>query len=355
MVEGVGELSRVRDSLCGAGGRPEASEQAMHARLECALAGLWFRLGDFTRSEAHARPALDLAHQAGDAHNAMVVLNTLGLTLWQTARLDEAASCFEAALARARIESDAATIGTLNSNLAIVERMRGRVGRSMRLNRQVLKAARAAGNTYGAMLATHNLGDLYNLRREWLTATRHFNEALELARATGYTGYVPYFLVNLAEASLGRRAFDECARHADEALEAARAQGDQHCEVTALGVAARLALERGDLDRADGLVRLALKGARTARVESLVRAVVGVYGQLLAARKQRARAAAVFQALVRHSLVVPAERAEIEARLARLDLNKQEAAAACDAAARTSIDRLADAIEFAGQPATGAA
>ena len=120
----------------------------------------------------------------------MVTHNVLGLALWQSGRLDDAAACFEQALPRARIEGDAASAGTLMSNLAIIERMRGNLERAMRLNRQVLKAARATGNTYGTMLALNNLGDLDNLRQTWRVAIEHFDEALQLARTAGYHGYI---------------------------------------------------------------------------------------------------------------------------------------------------------------------
>jgi hypothetical protein len=212
----------------------------------------------------------------------------------------------------------------------------------MRLNRQVLKAARATGNTYGTMLALNNLGDLNNLRQTWRVAIEHFDEALQLARTAGYHGYIGPFLVNRAVADLGRRAFDECRRHASEALAAAREQGDRQCEVGALEVAARLALAEADVIEARRISALAMQAASAIGSETLTLTALGLGAHVLAAEGERIRAGIIFERLLRHPATAPADRPGLQGHVATLHLSETEQRLVRARAHETSIASLVD-------------
>ncbi|MFG2712148.1 BTAD domain-containing putative transcriptional regulator [Streptomyces goshikiensis] len=237
------------------------------ARMLCG--GIALRADRIADAGRHAGLAVEAARAAGDVYTLRQALNDLGLVAQFLRRFEEAAACYDEAIALAHTlgHRSGAAVTTVNAALARV-----RSGRSeeaipscesaLSLMRELDDVASAAYALYVLGLALHELG-------RYEEAVARYGEALAVCRAAGLREREAQVLYRLAETlrSTGRHL--EAVEHAAAAVarcEEACSERDRAHSLVAMGRAlaglGETGRARGHLEEAHGVfTRLGLPDA----------------------------------------------------------------------------------------------
>ncbi|MFD3723211.1 tetratricopeptide repeat protein, partial [Streptomyces sp. NPDC058674] len=237
------------------------------ARMLCG--GIALRADRIADAGRHAGLAVEAARAAGDVYTLRQALNDLGLVAQFLRRFDEAAACYDEAIALAHTlgHRSGAAVTTVNAALARV-----RSGRSeeaipacesaLSLMRELDDVASAAYALYVLGLALHELG-------RYEEAVARYGEALAVCRAAGLREREAQVLYRLAETlrSTGREL--EAVEHAAAAVarcKEACSERDRAHSLVAMGRAlaglGETGRARGHLEEAHGVfTRLGLPDA----------------------------------------------------------------------------------------------
>lgn len=237
------------------------------ARMLCG--GIALRADRIADAGRHAGLAVEAARAAGDVYTLRQALNDLGLVAQFLRRFEEAAACYDEAIALAHTlgHRSGAAVTTVNAALARV-----RSGRSeeaipscesaLALMRELDDDASAAYALYVLGLALHELG-------RYEEAVARYGEALAVCRAAGLREREAQVLYRLAETlrSTGREL--EAVEHAAAAVarcEEACSERDRAHSLVAMGRAlaglGETGRARGHLTEAHGVfTRLGLPDA----------------------------------------------------------------------------------------------
>jgi class 3 adenylate cyclase/tetratricopeptide (TPR) repeat protein len=194
----------------------------------------------------------------------LTLVRLRGQVLGEIARLDEATTEIERAMALARAQDEVEGLAWSHMNAVRVALYRGDGDGALAHARHMVEVAERVDTPYIRTQAYLVLGQAHGLREEWADAARLLEEGLALAREhrTGLQ-LEALFLASVAEAylGLGRQAAARTA--VAEALDVARAHGTRLWECLAQLAAARVAVGVGEpgfhataaraLDQADQL------------------------------------------------------------------------------------------------------
>ena len=208
-------------ALASASGRGSDVDLARAAGLRARV--LW-ETGDASGAEREAMRAADWARRAGDARETAAALRVMGSLVLGRGALDDAIALHEASLAELRALGH---VGDMAATLAA-------------------------------------LGELYDDARRWDAADNTFQEAITVAAGLGDRAMV--LDAELRHAELLARRGDVVRAHAacERAAESARRLRDSRGVAATARTAARLALERSDLARAEERLGAAELAARDA-------------------------------------------------------------------------------------------
>ncbi len=219
-----------------------AAEGSPRARVAVQLAELGYMAGDYDAARHQAGCALD---EAGDARTRLDARNVAGKLLLATARWTEADEHFAADAAAAVCAGDveAELRARLNRSIALAER--GSSNQARALLESVLDDARRLGDRRAIGLALCNLATVATLNQEYARALELWEKAVDSMRAIGDKLRLAVQIMNLAELRLRLGLVAE----AEQALRFARqacAPGLPESHATLLSfVAARIHLARG--------------------------------------------------------------------------------------------------------------
>jgi len=236
-------------------------------------------------ARAYLRSEAVWAEQAGPQSRVWEarVLHAAGLALRQARRLDEAAACYEKALAITQEIGDEQVEGAVLGNMGALAAEKGEARRAIDLLLRGLELARktkddktesgilanlalayqlVAENQKAAQyqeealilarkrhdprlegLVHNNLADLYSDLGDYDKALSHWLEALSFARISHEEVREARTLNNLGTASLRLERFEDAGRYLEQALVLARALKDVETEVMTLSNQAFLALK----------------------------------------------------------------------------------------------------------------
>ena len=198
-----------------------------------ALHHLAIRYGDrgqWIASDQAGHEAMDLARALGDTSFEAGVHATLGVNLQRQHKPVEAEAEYQLALAMFQSVGDKHSETRALNNLAVMEKERGHLKGAETRYLSALQTVQAYGDKWGEAFITNNLGDLALAQEGGLDrAEALFRKAQILRESIGDQNGLAYTLMGLASVSQAR----------------------------------------GDLDRAEGLVRLFLEQARKAQLRPM--------------------------------------------------------------------------------------
>jgi DNA-binding NtrC family response regulator/tetratricopeptide (TPR) repeat protein len=222
------------------------------AHFELGLLCYYLQVGDTAIVREHITHAAPALHAAGDRRHLAMVHSLSGITLAQDGRLDEAMTAFRQAERLAvKVEADD-VLATICGNQANVACMQHQHDKALALAERSVTLQERAGTPHGLGIALGSLGEICVRLGDLTRAEEALNRALDvrsplhLMRET--SGAV---LDTLAHIHLIRGDHDEASRKLQKAREAyGETLAKRWYQWGLLGLEARLALRRGDAERA---------------------------------------------------------------------------------------------------------
>ncbi|GAA3142129.1 BTAD domain-containing putative transcriptional regulator [Planomonospora alba] len=225
------------------------------------LAWTHWRRGDYERSAAFAREALEASE---DPHERSLALNALGNVAWRRRESAQAERYLKQALDLTRIAGDWSREGFVLGDLGMILDQTGRHEEARRHLDLALALHRKEGDPLGEARVLNHIGSVLRHQGRAEEAMARHREAGELYRAMGNGGDEASAFNGLGEAAL---ALGEAARAIEE-----------HAAALALADAAR---NRPEQARAhDGLARAHLSLGRDDRAREHGRAALRLYEEL---------------------------------------------------------------------------
>ncbi len=215
--------------------------------------GLCYRqVGDMAIVREHITNAASALHAAGDRRHLAMVHSLSGVSLAQEGRLDEAIAALRQAERLAVIVEAGDVLATVCGNQANVALMQHRHEQALSLAERSVELQEHSGTPHGLGVALASLGQICvrvgNLKRaeEALNRALDVRSPLHFMRET--TGAV---FDTLAQIHLIRGEHDQASRSLQKAREAyGETQASRWYQWSVRALEARLALRRGDADRA---------------------------------------------------------------------------------------------------------
>ncbi|MEU6775102.1 BTAD domain-containing putative transcriptional regulator [Streptomyces sp. NPDC046759] len=218
------------------------------ARMLCG--GIALRADRIEDAGRHAGLAVEAARAAGDVYTLRQALNDLGLVAQFLRRFEEAAACYDEAIALAHAlgHHSGAAVTTVNAALARVRS--GRPEEAIPSCESALSLMRELGDNVGAAYALYVLALALHELGRYEEAVARYGEALTVCRAVGLREREAQVLYRLAETlrSTGRR--QEAAEHAAEAVARCEEACSDRDRAQALVVMGRALADLGETDRA---------------------------------------------------------------------------------------------------------
>lgn len=149
------------------------------------LAGMYMHRGQGAAGLPHAREALALARQAGNAQWQAMAYNVMGTCLSRASDDAAALEHYERARDLAQSSGDVATLSAAVNNIANVDFAHGRLDEAQRGFSQALRLAREARNVRSSLIYLDNLIRTTVASKRFADALAHATEAERLLRDVG--------------------------------------------------------------------------------------------------------------------------------------------------------------------------
>jgi DNA-binding CsgD family transcriptional regulator/tetratricopeptide (TPR) repeat protein len=206
---------------------PEAPAPARAKALNDA-GNLAHKRGEFERSEAHYKEALNLWRALGDRRNVAVALHNLGISALKRGDFEQAEALHGESLAIARELGDQHTVAISINLWGVLARNRGDNERARACYEESLALFRALGDNANVGLVLNNLARIARDLEDWEGASALCAESLALFQELGDRQGLAWVLSNLAIMAQRRGAWEQSARlhGATEALRDAIGSSD---------------------------------------------------------------------------------------------------------------------------------
>jgi transcriptional regulator with GAF, ATPase, and Fis domain/tetratricopeptide (TPR) repeat protein len=282
----LGEVAYLKGDMAAAGrtaaealalATPEAAAWPAVSKARNTLGKILLAQAKWDEADRHfAEDALE-ASAHGDTTGELRARLNRGIAFLSSGALDEARAIFETVLAEGERLGDFRASAFALDNLAVVATWRHEYADALALSERTLKLRRRLGDR---LTTARIVGSLAELRRK-LGLLDHADHAIAFGRRALGPGMPPeraaHFSIVAARVALDRGHTEAAHREASRALRDAELTGHQKLVAEAQRVAARIALEDGDLARARASLAVADAHASTdeARAEcGLVRALL---------------------------------------------------------------------------------
>lgn len=291
------------------------SDPKLTALLASVAASFEFLLDRYGDAMANATRAL-AASRPFDHDTKLQSFKVLGSCSFRLGRHAEAKGFFEKGLRHAQASADPHNVGSMLTNLALVEKVMGNYPQAQRLSIQSLLQHQRLGDVAEEALALNNLGALSLDQQDYNAAGVYLREGLVICEQHGLVRTRGLILVNLAEIAV--KTGDEAAEaHAKRALEVAEESGNRANACMVKQLLVQLAVQRGDLTAARSDLRSSLKVAIAIGRPTLVIAGVALFAAILAAQGQSECARLAVSFAAEHPTAIAPQRDELRARLAK--------------------------------------
>jgi len=190
--------------------------------------GLW------EASDRTAREALDLARALGETSFEAGVHATLGVNFQRQHKPTEAEAEYQQALAIFQLVGDRLSATRTLNNLAVIEKEHGNLKGAEASYLSALQTVQAFGDRWGESFITNNLGDLALAQEGGLDrAEAFYRNAQSLREAIGDQNGLAYTLMGLASVFQARGDLDRAEGLVRQSLEQARKTSLQPMEALA--------------------------------------------------------------------------------------------------------------------------
>jgi predicted ATPase/DNA-binding SARP family transcriptional activator len=326
--------------LVGAALDRAPGEPVLRARLLSGAALLALLDSDYAAASALQEETLALARASGERMAVARALVNLGLVKMRSSELERALACLDEGSAILRELGAKPGVAVASQNLGSVFFMLGRSLEAEALYRETLELQRSLGDRRGAALARASLGTVALIRGEHARAQDELLGALGELEALGYREAIARTLLDRGVLHQDLGETEAATTVFEESLAISRETGGRID--LALFHLGRIALDRGELDRARALLDESEQRARKIGGGESLACVLTARGELLRRRGELERARASHDesaAIVRATGERPylAWQLETAAALAR-DQGETERAARLLAAATSSRD-----------------
>jgi len=267
------------------------------ARVHRMIASLHWQAGRQDSVDAHARKGVRLGKLAGDGATVMSCLCTLGLSLEQRNRSEEARRYYVAALKQAEADGDSHWIAVACNNLGGLALQLGKLDESLAMHRRVLQLREEVGDASGIVQALNNLGNHYRVCRQWVEAAEIMRRGLMLAEKHRHPYHVAYLLVNLGLVEQEQGNGAAAMRCFERVLELEDRGATPWLVVEAKFGLARLAARRADLPAAWDWLTRGMQQVRGVGFEHYQIEAAIVYAEVLGAEGDVQRACGLLDAV----------------------------------------------------------
>ena len=207
--------------------------------------------------------AVAMAREGGKPEDLILALNAQGLLLRQRGRHQDAAACYEEALALAQDIDHWAGEATALSGLALMRhRFRGDPAREIALFERSLAIYRELGDLRSIAAMLNNFAWSAMTAGDYERAQNLREEALALFRALGDTGQVAETLWGLGNGAQRQGDFHRAEVFLEESLALRRERGDERSAAVTQARLGHVELNLGDVERARTLATEALATIR---------------------------------------------------------------------------------------------
>ena len=207
------------------------------------------------------REAKLLFDQVGSHKEAMEALETIGLSLVERRRPQEAQAALEEILAYYQQNRDLEAMGRLQTDVATRSIEVGDFARAKELLAKAISAFQSRGSKAYLGLAYQARATMHHENLDFVAARQDYQRALALLEAAGMVDYQARVLANLGEAETQAGDLASAARHIDEAFRRAPAQQSPEISAYILMQRAELRRRQARLDEAAADLTAALKRA----------------------------------------------------------------------------------------------
>jgi predicted ATPase/class 3 adenylate cyclase len=207
--------------------------------------------------------AVAMGREGGKPEDLILALNAQGLLLRQRGRHQDAAACYEEALALAQGIGDRAGEATAFSGLALMRhRFRGDPAREIALFERSLAIYHELGDLRSIAATLNNFAWSAMTAGDYDRAQNLREEALALFQALGDAGQVAETLWGLGNGAQRQGDFQRAEAFLEESLALRRERGDERSAAVTQARLGHIALNLGDVERARTLATEALAAIR---------------------------------------------------------------------------------------------
>nr|HMN29374.1 BTAD domain-containing putative transcriptional regulator [Caldilineaceae bacterium] len=211
-------------------------------------------LGNVNQALTDGEQALALVarlegREGGRALHAQA-LKTVGITLDELGRSQESTECLQQALILYRSLSDRHEEATVLQELARIHMTAGSYRHALALFEQALAMLRQSANLTGQAVTLNNLGVLYHLQGDILSAIDALEEAHVCAERSGYARFMVYSLASLGDVLADLDLWEATANVYRHALQGANTVGEKYLTLYLELALAHVATKLGNWEQA---------------------------------------------------------------------------------------------------------
>jgi DNA-binding NtrC family response regulator/tetratricopeptide (TPR) repeat protein len=229
----------------------KVGERKDGTRAASMLSELLRRAGNLEGSTRYAELVLKAADVTGDRRIRVSGLNLVGMVLQERGVHERALECFEECLKLSRETGFGQGERSALNQLAGTYGLRGESEQALACYRQCLEASTKAGGTYGQAICSYNIGWTLESMGRWTEATEQFHRAIALCEQHGFHDLLLAARMELGELSLKRSDFENATLMFSAVVKAEReAKHGGHLLREALSNLGRTHYRCGNLARA---------------------------------------------------------------------------------------------------------
>jgi len=303
---------------------------AIRARVLAVMGELERRAANFDLARKHCQSATEIAERAGDYQTVADAYNNLGLALWGSGKLEEAAECYRRCLVTAREYHGKYMLAQSSNNLAIIYWEQGDFISADNMLSEALAIFRNIGDRRNEAYTAGNLSSIHRISGKFVSARKLLMEADLVFERLDDRHAHHYVAGNIGDLDLIEGSLESAERYYRMAADFADEVGDRElaaeCEVRF----GDLAFFRFELEDAERLYLSAVEKAdKIGSAEYALRAKIGL--ARLHIRNRLPEKAAKLIAEIgnkadENNLVIISNEADfLRGEMARIENNKREA------------------------------
>jgi len=212
----------------------ESGRQDVEIGAYRSLAEANYHMGLYEQVFISGEAGLTAARKSHARKEEALLLNLLGLAMYEKKNPSAARDYFEQSMAICRAENDVRGVASVLPNLGLVAGYQGNYEAAREHYEQSLRLAREIGSRKEECLSLANLGWVSGLLGDYRRAQDYAAQNLQIARELGDRYNETYALINLSSHAEARQDYSRAIGYAEQALALARHSNDRSAQAWAL-------------------------------------------------------------------------------------------------------------------------